>query len=272
MPKLGVLAGGGELPRRLVEACRSSGREVFVLAFEGQTDPATVEGVDHAWIRLGQGAAGLEALRGAGVEELVIVGAIARPSLKELRPDLYMAKFLARIGMGSLGDDSLLSAMIGGIEKEGFRVVGPDEVLAALVAPAGTYGAVAPDDQAKADIARGLMVAKALGAADAGQAVVVQQGIVLGVEAAEGTDALLARCAGLRREGLGGVLVKAKKPQQESRVDLPTVGPRTVEGAISAGLRGIAVEAGGTLITEREAVVAIADAAGLFVIGVEVPG
>ncbi len=270
--KLGIIAGGGDLPARLVTVCRASGREVFVLAFEGQTEPATVEGVEHAWVRLGQVRPALKALSGAGVEELVLIGPVKRPALSELRLDMRAARLLARIGADSLGDDGLLRAVIGALEGEGFRVVGVDELVSDLLAPAGPLGAHVPDAQAESDIARGLDVARALGEADVGQAVVVQQGIVLGVEAVEGTDRLLARCAELRRAGLGGVLVKIKKPHQERRVDLPTVGARTVHAAAQAGLRGIALEAGGTLIVEREAVAGAADEAGLFVFGVELPG
>ena len=269
--KLGIVAGGGELPARLVEVCRASGREIFVLAFEGQTEPATVEGVDHAWVRLGQSRPALEALRGAGVEDLVLIGPVKRPSVSELGFDLRSARFLARVGAGGLGDDGLLSAVIRALEKEGFHVVGVDDLLSDLLAPVGPLGAHRPDAQAEGDITRGVAVARALGEVDVGQAVVVQQGIVLGVEAVEGTDRLLARCAELGREGPGGVLVKIKKPRQERRVDLPTIGVRTVTGAARAGLRGIAVEAGGTLIVDRESVVGAADEAGLFVLGVAVP-
>ena len=269
--KLGIIAGGGELPARLVEVCRANGRAVFVLALEGQTEPATVAGADHAWVRLGQVRPGLEALRGAGVEELVLIGPVKRPSLSEIGFDLRSAKFMAKVAAQGLGDDGLLSALIGALEDEGFAVVGADEILADLLAPFGPIGAGRPDARAESDIARGLEVLRALGAVDVGQAVVVQQGIVLGIEADEGTDGLLARCAGLAREGPGGVLVKIRKPGQERRVDLPTLGTETVAGAIRAGLRGIAVEAGGSLIVDRATVAAAADAAGMFLCGIEVP-
>ncbi len=269
--KLGIIAGGGDLPARLVEVCRANGREVFVLALEGQTDPATVVGVDHTWVRLGQARPTLEALHGAGVEELVLIGPVQRPGLNEIGFDFRSARFLAKVTTQGLGDDGLLSAVIRVLEDEGFTVIGADQVLADLLAPRGPIGAGRPDALAETDIARGLEVLRALGAVDVGQAVVVQQGIVIGVEAAEGTDALLARCLGLAREGPGGVLVKIRKPGQERRVDLPTLGTETVAGAVRAGLRGIAVEAGGSLIVDRVAVAAAADAAGIFLCGIAVP-
>ncbi len=162
----------------------------------------------------------------------------------------------------------MLAAVIAEIEGEGFRVVGVDSILAGDLAPSGVFGRVVPDEQAHADIAHGLVVARALGAVDVGQSVVIQQGLVLGVEAIEGTDALLARCRQLGRAGPGGVLVKIAKPNQERRADLPTIGVRTVTAAHAAGLRGIAVEAGSTIIVDRAGVVAAADAAALFIIGV----
>ncbi len=266
--KLGIVAGSGELPRRLVELCQQNGRQLFVIAFEDQTDPITVEGVDHAWVRLGAGGEALEHLKSAGAKELVMIGPIARPSLKALRPDLRTVRFLARIGAEALGDDGLLSSIVKQLENEGFQVRGAHELLADLISVEGVYGRVKPDAQADLDIARGIMVVRALGAVDVGQAAVVQQGIVLGVEAIEGTDALLTRCRDLRREGPGGVLVKLKKPDQEARVDLPTIGPRTLEGAISAGLRGIAIEAEAALVVDRGELARSADEAGLFLVGI----
>ncbi len=267
--KLGIIAGGGDLPARLVEVCRADGRAVFVLAFEGQTDPATVLRVDHAWVRLGQTRPALAALHGAGVEELVLIGPVKRPGLNEIGFDLRSAQFLAKIAAKGLGDDGLLSAAIRGLEEEGFRVIGADQVLADLLAPLGPLGAERPDAQAESDIARGLDVLRALGPVDVGQSVVVQQGIVIGIEADEGTDGLLARYAGLAREGPGGVLVKVRKPGQERRVDLPALGTETVAGAQRAGLRGIAVEAGGSLIVDRAAVAEAADEAGIFLCGID---
>lgn len=269
--RLGILAGSGELPLRLIEACRATGRPAFVLAFEGAADPAILTGMPHAWIRLGAAGEGMRLLHEQGITELVMAGGVPRPSLWSLRPDWRAARFFARIGYRALGDDGLLRAVIKELEEEGFRVVGADTVLGDALAPEGTFGRVVPDEQAASDIAVGLKAARALGAADIGQAVVVQLGIILGVEAIEGTDALIARCGTLRREGPGGVLVKTAKPGQDRRADLPTIGVQTVTSAAAAGLRGIAVEAGSTLVIDRAAVASAADAAGLFVVGMTAP-
>jgi UDP-2,3-diacylglucosamine hydrolase len=267
-PRLGIIAGGGALPRRLVAACRDAGRDVFVLALEGAAEPETVADVDHAWCRIGAAARGIGLLRENGCKELVLAGGVRRPSLATLRPDWRAAKLFARVGYKVLGDDGLLSAVVAEFEREGFRVVGADQILGASLAPEGPLGRLRPDAQAAADIAEGERIARTLGALDIGQAVVVQQGLVLGVEAIEGTDELIRRCGALRREGLGGVLVKVEKPGQERRADRPTIGPQTVAVAAASGLRGIAVEAGATIVLDRDEVAAAADRTGLFVIGI----
>jgi DUF1009 family protein len=267
-PPLGIIAGSGGLPRRVIDSCRAAGREIFVLALKGEAERATVEGVPHAWCRIGGAATGLDLLRAHAVGELVLAGGVRRPSLVALRPDWRAAKFFARVGYRALGDDGLLSAIVKELEREGFRVVGADQLLDEAALPEGPLGAVRPDAEALADIALGLRLARAIGALDIGQSVVVQQGLVLGVEAIEGTDGLLRRVAGLRRDGPGGVLVKTEKPRQEKRADRPTIGPQTVILAAESGLRGIAAEAGATIVIDRTEVIRLADNAGLFVVGV----
>jgi DUF1009 family protein len=266
--RLGIVAGNGGLPRRLIENCRAAGRDVFVLAIEGEAEPEIVRGVPHAWCRVGAAATGLALLRENRVTELVLAGGIRRPSLLSLRPDRRAAKLFARIGYRALGDNGLLSAVVAELEHEGFRVIGADQLLGPEIAHEGPLGAIRPNEQSKADIEHGLRIARTLGALDIGQAVIVQQGLVLGVEAIEGTDELLRRCAALSREGLGGVLIKIEKPGQERRADQPTIGPRTVELAVETGLLGIAVEANATIILDRHKVIRAADRAGLFVVGV----
>ncbi len=266
--KLGIVAGGGGLPGRLIAACRECRRDVFVIALEGITDRDGLDGASHAWVHLGALERMIGLLREAAVEEVVLAGPVPRPSLRTLRLDKRALKRLVGLRPGALGDDRLLSLIVDELEGEDFRVVGVDTILTDLLAPEGAVGALEPDADARVDIAAGVRVARALGALDVGQAVVVQHGVVLGVEAIEGTDALLARCRDLCRDGPGGVLVKLKKPGQERRADLPTIGPDTVANACAAGLRGIAVEAGNALIVDRAKVAEAADAGGLFVVGI----
>ncbi|MFD2207316.1 LpxI family protein [Kiloniella antarctica] len=267
--KLGILAGGGHLPRRLIKLCEETNREVFLVAFKGQTDPETVNDVEHLWTRLGAAGKILKTLKEQQVKELVMIGPVKRPSMAELRPDWRALQFFAKIGAKSLGDDGLLRSVISAVEEEGFVFRGVDELLNDLLATKGVYGSIIPDAFAYDDIKRGVEVAKAMGRVDVGQSVVIQQGLVLGVEAIEGTDALLSRCLDLKRGGDSGVLVKLKKPEQERRADLPTIGVETIKGAVNAGLKGIAIEAGGALVIDRDALISAADRYGLFVIGID---
>lgn len=269
-PKLGILAGDGELPLRLAETCRKDGREIFVVAFEGGADDEALAHLPHGRTKLGAVGKTLEMLRQAGCEEVVLAGNLRRPDFDKFDLDRRGVALLAKLALKGMGDDAVLSAVVAELEGAGFRVVGADEVMAGLLAPAGAIGAREPDAEDRRDIDLGARVARALGALDVGQAAVVRAGLVLGVEAQEGTDALLRRCGELGGAKRGGVLVKLRKPGQERRVDLPTIGAATVAAAAQAGLKGIAVEAGNALIVDRPEVARAADAAGLFVVGIEV--
>ncbi|MEO1091925.1 MAG: UDP-2,3-diacylglucosamine diphosphatase LpxI [Pseudomonadota bacterium] len=269
MTRVGLLAGAGSLPPVVAEAAVRGGREVFVVGFEGRTDPTFAARYPHAWVRLGAVGRTLDTLHGARCDEVCMIGKVGRPSLVAVVRDRRALAMLTRLGALDAGDDRLLRLIVGEFERAGFRVVGAHDLAPELLAPVGLFAGPEPDQAAAADIARGVDVARALGSVDVGQAVVVQNQMVLGVEAAEGTDALLARCTALKRRGPAGVLVKGRKPGQERRVDLPTIGPATVEAAAAAGLRGIAVEAGHTLVAEAERLGREAERRGLFVVGVE---
>ena len=272
-PKLAVLAGRGLLPVSVIENAMAEGREVFILAFEGETDPAVVAGRPHAWVRLGAVGRAIRLLHEAAVKDVVMIGAINRPSFANMRIDFRGMQVLAKLGMkAGQGDNHLLETIARELESEGFRVIGADELLTSNVAEKGVMTRAEPGSSAGRDIALGVDVATRLGELDIGQAVVVQQGTVLGVEAIEGTDALLERVALLKRTGPGGVLVKMKKPGQDRRADLPTIGVKTIEGAATAGLEGVAVHARHCLMADRERIVEAADRAGLFVVGVAGPG
>ena len=213
-------------------------------------------------------------LRRQGCGAVCLAGQVKRPDFSALKPDLRGLRSLAAaIAAARKGDDALLRFLVAEFEGEGFVVEGADQVHAGLTLPAGRLGHHAPGPDHQADLAQALAAAKAIGGLDIGQAVVVAGGVVLAVEAQEGTDAMLARCAALPAPLRGtadarrGVLVKWPKPIQERRVDLPTLGPATVQGAAAAGLAGIAAEAGGLLVLQRAEVIAAADRLGLFVVG-----
>jgi UDP-2,3-diacylglucosamine hydrolase len=274
-PALGILAGGGPLPGRVAEAALRAGRRVFVLGFQDFAEPAVIERFPHAYVRLAAAGQLLATLRAAGCRDLVLIGPVRRPSFRDLRPDAEGTRILARIGRALFaGDDGLLAALVRVLGEEGFVVRGAHEFLADALGGVGPLGRHRPDAQAEADIAHGVVVVRAMGALDIGQGCVVQGGLTLAVEALEGTDRMLERAGTLRQPGPGGVLVKLVKPGQERRADMPTLGPRSMEAAAAAGLRGIAFEAGGTLFTDRAACIVAADRLGLFLVGIDpaVPG
>ncbi len=267
---LGIIAGAGALPRMMMNSCAQTGRPFFVVALDGVADDETIAmaGEHMARVRLGAIGKIMETMHNQNVAEVVMAGKVPRPKITSLRPDLKGTKLLARVG-GQLisGDNDIVNNIIEFIEEEGFRVIGVDSVIKELLAPEGLIGSMYPDKRAQGDIEFGARIAREIGALDIGQAVVVQNLTVLGVEAVEGTDQLIERCAHLRLEDKGGVLVKVKKPQQDARVDLPTIGIPTIERIAAAGLAGIAVEAGATLILDRRELARRADQLGVFVIG-----
>lgn len=268
--KLGIIAGGGTIPQMLIDHCREQNREYFVLAIEGNANPDIMtDDIPHLWLRIGQAGTGFKRFADEKVQDVVMIGTIKRPSFKEIFPDLRTAAFFAKIGTKALGDDGILRALVKELESEGMAVKGIHEVMPDILIKSGVYGKHKPDKQAIADIKRGVDVALALGQVDVGQSVIVQEGLVLGVEGIEGTDNLIKRCAEYKRKGDGGVLIKLRKPTQDMRIDLPTIGVRTVQNAKDYGLRGIAVHAGNGLIVDEPEVVKLANKLGLFLIGIK---
>jgi len=268
-PALGIIAGAGNLPGELIEAAQAEGRSLFVIGVKGAGDPEIIARAPHGWVGIGSFGGLLKMLRDNNCEEVVFAGAVRRPSLKNLSLDWYGIRMMPKaLSAARDGDGALLSLLVEEIEQQGFRVVGAEQVAHNLAAPSGTLGSVEPSTQDLEDIAKGVTVVEHLGLLDIGQAAIVNDGLVLGVEAVEGTDALIERCGQLSGNE-AGVLVKIAKPDQERRVDLPTIGLQTVTNASAAGLKGIAFEAAGALIIDREQVVKAADDASLFLYGIE---
>lgn len=268
-PRIGIIAGAGRLPALLIAAALEQGRDPFVVALKGHADAPEIETVDHAWVRLGAPGKALKILKENDIADVVLAGKVVRPGLAELRPDALAVRVFAKLGTAAMQDDALMRAIASVLEGEGLSVSAPDRLMEGLLAEEGCYGRITPDARAQADIAIGIDAVHGLGALDIGQACVVQQGRVLGLEAAEGTSGLIERCAGLADPEAGGpVLVKAAKPKQDRRIDLPAIGVDTVHMAHRSGFAGIAIEAGGALIIDRLSVVDAADAGGLFVIAV----
>jgi UDP-2,3-diacylglucosamine hydrolase len=269
-----IACGGGAFPLALAEAVRASGREVLLFPIRGFADPA-LERFPHHWLALGQAGRLLRLMHQARARELVFIGSLVRPRLWQIRFDLKslaLLPYIARIFRG--GDNRMLSAIALYFGKQGIRVRGADEVAPGLLMPEGVIGKRRPDAADEEDIAFGFSLVRTLGPFDVGQAAAIARKRVLAIEAAEGTSGLLANVAAMRKNGRlrlpkrAGILVKAPKPNQDRRVDLPAIGVETIKDAAAAGLKGIAVEAGGCLVADADALVRAADAAGLFVVGI----
>lgn len=257
---IGLIAGSGRLPLLFAQAARRAGREVVVVAHEGETDPAMPAA---AWVKIGQLGRIAEVLRKAGVSEAVLCGGIRKPKLFDMRPDWLGVKTLARLR--SFGDDAALRAIAAALEEQGVRIVSPLPLVPELLVARGPLGKRRFTDDQRADALAGLAAARAIGLADIGQTVVVKRGVILAVEAVEGTDACIARGGALGKEA---VVVKARKPQQDERFDVPAVGPRTVDACLSAGCAALAIEAGTTLVLDRGELAEKADRAGIAVEGI----
>jgi UDP-2,3-diacylglucosamine hydrolase len=271
---VGLIAAGGVMPFAVADSLIARGLDPVVFALKGACDPVRVARFRHHWISVGQVGRAVKLFRGENCRDLVFIGTLVRPALSEIRLDWGTLRVLGRVWAAFRGgDDHLLSGIGRILEQDGFRMVGIRDVAPDLLMPEGCITQVTPDQSAAADIARGRDVLRALSPFDIGQAAIVIDGHVVGVEDIEGTDGLLARVARLRAEGrirakaARGVLVKAPKSAQDLRFDLPTIGPRTIEGAGSAELAGVAVVAGNTIVVEPQTMIEAADAAGLFVTG-----
>jgi DUF1009 family protein len=276
---LALICGGGNLPLAVADSVAARGRKVLLFPLRGAADPRDYATRPHHWLYLGQYGKFARIARAAGCRELVFIGSLVRPSLRQVRLDIRALLALPGVLRAFRGgDDHLLSSIGKLFEQRGFTLRGAHEVAPDILAPAGALTGTQPGTKEREDIALGFDFLRASGPFDVGQAVVVSGRHVLAVEAVEGTDQMLTRVAELRRNGRlrapagSGVLVKAPKPSQDLRFDLPTIGPQTVEGVANAGLAGIAVVAGTTVIAEPERLLRVADQAGIFVVGVPAGG
>jgi DUF1009 family protein len=271
---VGLIAAGGVMPFAVADSLIARGIDPVLFALRGSCDPVKVTRFRYHWISIGQIGRLTRLLRSENCRDLVFIGTLVRPALSEIRLDWGTLRVIPRVLTAFRGgDDHLLSGIGGILEQDGFRMVGIKDIAPDLLMPEGCLTRTSPDENAAGDIARGRAVLHALSPFDIGQATIVIDGHVVGVEDIEGTDGLLARVARLRAEGRirartgRGALVKAPKSGQDLRFDLPTMGPRTVEGAAAAQLAGIAIVAGNTIVVDPQDVIEAADAASLFVTG-----
>ncbi len=270
--KLGIICGDGDLPCRVVERCLETKRPFFLIGFEGHSPTSLMHQYDHAWSQLGQVRKTLGLLRSAGVEELVFVGRFKRPSWRELKLDSLGLKWISSMVGSVFGDDSLLKTIIQRLEcEEGFRVVSAESIVGScLLLSPGVHTKLVPDESSLRDIHHAIRVLGLLGEADVGQSLVIQDGLVLAVEAIEGTDNLIRRSKELiRATGMPPILVKSVKPNQERRIDRPTIGPDTIERLSESGFQGVALGANEVIVLHPETVFDRANQLGIFVISVE---
>jgi UDP-2,3-diacylglucosamine hydrolase len=274
-----IICGGGSFPGAVAEAVARRGRRPVMFAVRGWADPDVVERYAHHWIAIGQAGRFFRLARAEHCREALLIGTLLRPPLSQIRLDWQSIRLLPRtLRFFRGGDDRLLSGLAKLIEDGGVRMIGVKDVAPEIMVPEGVLGGLKPSARDRADIAHGLKLIASLGPFDVGQAAVVANNHVLAVEAAEGTDMMLARIADLRLRGrvtaqLGtGVLVKAPKAGQDQRFDLPAIGPQTIENVARAGLAGLAVAAGGTIIAEPAQVIAAADRGKVFFVGVRGDG
>jgi hypothetical protein len=276
---LAIICGAGSLPFAVADAVERRGRPVVLFAVRGSTDAERVVRYRHHWAALGQYGWFRRVAAREGCRDVVFIGGLVRPALTQLRFDLGTLMVMTRI-MAAFrgGDNHMLSSFSRIMEGDGFRLLGAHEVAPEILVREGTLGRCVPGDGDRSDIAQGLALIHAIGSFDVGQAAVVANNHVLAIEAIEGTDQMLTRIAELRQLGRirtpagTGVLVKAPKPHQDRRFDLPSIGPQTIDGVMRAGLAGVAVLAGETIIAEPAQVAEAADRAGLFVIGMPADG
>jgi DUF1009 family protein len=269
---LAIICGAGSLPFAVAEAARRQGRRVLLFALRGWADSGRVEAYPHHWVRFGQLGRFCRIARREGCHDVVFIGSAVRPSVWQIWPDLAALRLMPRIiAMFRGGDDHLMTGIMKVFEDCGFRPIGAHEVAPEILMPEGALGRLQPSEGNQRDIVLGLALLRAIGQFDVGQATIVADGHILAVEAAEGTDEMLAQVAELRRKGRirssGGVLVKAPKPGQDRRIDLPTIGPQTVAGAVRAELAGIAVVAGEAILAEPGRVAQAADRERIFIVG-----
>jgi hypothetical protein len=275
---LAIICGAGVLPYAIADNILSQGRAVVLFAIRGWADATAVERFNHHWITIGQFGRLRRLLHKEGCRDVVLIGGLVRPSISQIKLDWATIRLLPRLIRAFRGgDDHLLSSLAAIFTESGFYLMGAHEVAPDILMPVGALGHITPNERDKADIARALELLAAMGRFDVGQGAIVADDRVLAVEAAEGTDRMLAHIVNLRREGrihspVGvGVLVKAPKSGQDRRFDLPSIGPATIEGVAAAGLAGVACIAGATLLAGSDAIIAAANRANVFVVGIPDP-
>ncbi len=273
--KLGIIAGGGNLPAYLLSVCKEKGITAYIVALKDQCSTELIE--DHPekqtlWTELGTAGKIIDYFHDNNVTDLVLIGSVKRPTFSQLKLDVKGMQIISQIGLNAMGDNGLLKAVRKILEKEGFAVRALQDFCDELLMPHGTLGKFAPEKSDKANINLGIRTSQKIGAMDIGQSVIVQDSSVIGVEDIEGTDALIKQCASLLKPDIdGGILIKTCKPQQDMALDLPTIGVDTIQNAYNAGIKGIVLHAGHTFLVDPKNIAEYANKYKMFIIGIDIP-
>ena len=259
--RLGIVAGGGIIPKQLAEFCLQQNIMPVVVGIKGQTDSLAPD----QWGRIGTSGKTIKFFQSQNIHDLVLIGSVKRPSLIDLWPDWFTFKFFLKAWVKSFGDNSLLEAAREELETQGFKIHGVHKFLPDMLMPEGILSTAKLEVPHLNDVELGIQESQKLGAADRGQAVIVKNGNIIAREDKRGTSAMIKRygCA-------EAILVKTCKPQQDRDLDLPTIGPNTAKLCAEKGMAGIVGQAGATLMVERDAVVKVADEHNFFVMGVTI--
>ncbi len=266
--KLGIIAGDGSLPRHVYDACIESKTDVVVIGLDHETNYEIFADVEVSRFPVYKVSKILKKLKDENVSHVTLAGKVKRADIPRLLLDIKGAKLFAQIVKYGLADNSILQTIIRFIEKEGFEIIAPEKVANEIVLGKGALTKAKPNKAALSDIKQGLKVLKGIATFDVGQSLVIQNGLVLGVEAAEGTDELLKRCGEIKQSGDGPILIKISKPKQDRRVDLPCIGPETIKNAAMYGFKGVAAEAGSALILDEVSTIKLANQNKIFIVGV----
>lgn len=269
MKKLGIIAAKGDLSKTLINFAKLK-YDIFIVAIKNEADPSLVEQFNHIWISLGEIGKAVDAFNDNKIKDIVFVGSLKKPDIFNLKLDSLGKKLLAKIVKDKFfGDNELLSSLTKFLEELGLKVLGAHQLIKDLVVSEQLFTKTKPNDSDLNDIELAKKVVNELGKLDIGQAVIVQNGVVLGVEAIEGTDKLIQRCGEIKfSNDLSGVLLKFSKPNQELRMDLPTIGIQTIKNVHNAGFKGIVIEAGRTIFLDKQECITYANSQNMFIISI----
>ena len=266
--KIAIVAGNGFLPVQIIEKCIDLGKPYFLLIVNDHGEEVLKKYNSDFVLHLNKIGKAIKYLKKNNIIEIIMIGAVNRPALKNMFPDLWTAKFLASISNKMLGDDKVLSNLAIALEKEGFKIIAPENILPNILSKKGVMGKISPQESHLRDIKIGFEIARNIGKYDVGQSLVIEDGLILALEAIEGTAAMINRASKYKKSQNSAILIKVLKYNQEKRIDRPTIGVKTIEQIAKSGFAGIVAEANEVLIIDYEKTIETADKNNIFIQGV----